>query len=94
MCDDFDVLEQVPADRGGTIVEPTEWQVLARQTYDFYELPTSRAKAGIRKRRSERLGYEIDGDLARLGGPGHKLGRLIGLTRHVIEEPVRRRHFR
>eukprot|EP00971_Amphidinium_carterae_P351971 6492369-Amphidinium_carterae.2 len=85
--DDFDVLELVSvyeeAKHG-----PPEWQQRARNTYDHYRLPTSRAKAGVRERRSIRLGYELDGELARLGVPPEKIGRLIGLTRWALEAPV------
>eukprot|EP00971_Amphidinium_carterae_P232556 4614965-Amphidinium_carterae.1 len=85
--DDFDVLELVSineeAKRG-----PPDWQQRARATYDHYNLPTSRAKAGERERRSVRLGYELDGEIARLGVPPTKIGRLIGLTRFALEAPI------
>eukprot|EP00971_Amphidinium_carterae_P069956 1384211-Amphidinium_carterae.1 len=88
--DDFDVLELVSIDEERKRA-PTDWQERSRRTYDHYRLPTSRLKAGVRERKSTRLGYELDGDLARLGVPPAKIGRLIGLTRYALEAPVTKR---
>eukprot|EP00971_Amphidinium_carterae_P038182 750349-Amphidinium_carterae.3 len=96
--DDFDVFEQVATDR---IVEstaagesdnviPTEWQVRARRTYDHYGLPTSRLKAGVREHRATRLGYDLDGELARpTGSPGQQGGTTYWVhTAHLMQSSV------
>jgi hypothetical protein len=65
---------------------------LARQLYEDYRVPTSRAKSGVRRSVVARLGVQVDGSRGIISLGADKAGRLVSMTAWFLKQRVITRH--